>query len=175
MQELRTHFHLVVLSGLPGAGKTALADRLRDELGYFVLSRDAVKRSLFGLLDFGTEQNSIAFTAMCQALPVLLRSGASVVLDGMPFARQGETEVVQEIAERSGAKCRVLFLDCPVHVASVRLSTADSNGPADRTPDLPVRIASEFRPIPADWRRIDATRSLDDVFIVAAGHLGVTP
>lgn len=144
---------VVVLAGLPGAGKTTIADQLRERHGYTVLSRDAVKRALFGFDDVGEQQNAIAFDAMLRALPVLVRLHRNVVVDGMPFDKEGQSERVTEVL--GPEHLTFVFVDTPLEVAKARLSVPDPSGPADRGPELVTRIAQGFRLIPVNWRRIN--------------------
>jgi predicted kinase len=125
----------------------------------FILSRDAIKRSLFGLHDVGIPQNAIAFRSMIEALPILLTSGTRVIVDGMPFSRVGQSEAIEAIASTMSVESCVLYLDCPESIAGDRLQQHDPVGPSDRDAALVNRVASSFRRIPDHWRRLDATQS----------------
>ncbi len=119
----------VALAGYPGAGKTSLALTLRQsQPDLVIVSRDQVKRALFGLYDVGDEQNAIAFSAVKQSLAVLLRDGHSVVVDGMTFSAGGQMEEVAAIAAQQRARFLPVYLNCSVDLASRRLA-----GPSDGT------------------------------------------
>ena len=59
---------IIVLAGLPGAGKSSLAARLADRSGYSILSRDTIKRALFGKLNVSPAQNDHAFSVLLDSL-----------------------------------------------------------------------------------------------------------
>ncbi len=144
---------VVVLTGVPGAGKTTIATRLRTDHGFTLLSRDSVKRALFGNDDVGDTQNDIAFGAMLQAVKLLSQLRRNVVVDGMPFDKEGQAEAIESALGPDGVT--FFFVDTPIEEAMSRLSTPDPHGPADRTPELVMSIAKTFRPIPPSWQRID--------------------
>lgn len=149
--------------GLPGSGKTSVSTFLADRLGYLVLSRDAVKRALFGMHDVGVKQNNLSFRFMKEALPLACELNSGVILDGMPFSRLGQVESVMEVAKSIGAKVQPLFFKCPPEIAALRLQSDNSNGPADRAADLVLRVEGDFRPIPSDWDFLEASQDLTKV------------
>jgi predicted kinase len=154
---------VLVLVGVPGSGKTALASWLSEQGNVIVISRDTLKRALFGPHDVGSAQNHLAFEVMKLAMPLSLSLADLVVLDGMPFSRVGQVEEVHAIAMSAGASCLPLFFECPVDVAQDRLRTPDPSGPPDRDPDLVTRVTESFRRIPQSWGRVNSAQSLQGV------------
>ena len=68
---------LVVMAGLPGTGKSALARRLAADLGGVVLGKDEVRAALFPppLLDYSPEQDDLAVGAIYTAAAHVLAGG----------------------------------------------------------------------------------------------------
>lgn len=151
--------NVIILAGLPGAGKSNLATRLADRSSYLILSRDTIKRALFGKWDVGQVQNDYAFSTLLEVLPIALTLAPGIVVDGLPFSRLGQAELVEEVVKECGALSKVIFLDCDVRTAAARLSHADPRGPDNRTPALVSRVAKEFREIPEHWIRVDSNKS----------------
>lgn len=154
---------IVIMVGLPGAGKTSVSSFLAARLGYQMMSRDALKRALFGTNDVGEKQNNLSFRLMKEALPLACELSPGVILDGMPFSRPGQVESVIEVAEAIGAEVQPLFFKCPPEVAAMRLQSDESNGPSDRTAELVWRVERDFRPIPSGWTVLDASQALTEV------------
>lgn len=72
--------NLIILSGLPGAGKSTIAERFKKELGYELYSLCGIRR-LFGHTDYNPEQNDAVFSKMFELAKESLRLGKGVILD----------------------------------------------------------------------------------------------
>jgi len=153
---------VIILAGLPGSGKTTLATRLSAQLGYTILSRDAIKRAFFGTYDVGDVQSEYAFNALLDVLPLSLSLAPGVIVDGVPFAKIGQAERVECVARRSGAVSVVVWLDCDIGTASRRVAL-DHTGQSNRSAQTVHRVATEFRDIPDSWVRIDALQTPYDI------------
>ena len=109
---------LIVLSGLPGTGKTALAAAVTRELGAVLLSVDPVDSAL---LSVGVEEPGppgLAAYAVVGALAELnLGLGASVVVDAVNSVGEAKTFWI-ELARRLGARLLVvetILTDADIH------------------------------------------------------------
>ena len=82
---------LIAMAGLPGTGKSTLADRLKTELAAVVLNKDEVRRVLFPppVLDYSAAQDDLCMAAIYAAAAVVLRTfpRQAVILDGRSYAR----------------------------------------------------------------------------------------
>lgn len=103
---------LVMLSGLPGAGKSHLADGLRTALPAFVLSVDPVENALYFVGIARTEPVGLAAYVVVEALAEpALRAGQTVVVDAVnddPRARRQW----RELADRTHARWRPIEVIC---------------------------------------------------------------
>jgi predicted kinase len=151
---------VVVLMGLPGAGKTPVARRLADALGARMISRDAIRAAMFDPPHYTDEEKQAAFEALLAALDVTLTAGMPAVLDGLPFARPEQLEAVQAIAARRGKRVVTVLLDVPVAVARARVAADVDRGrpAADRSPEDVSAIAARFAAPPAGTLVVDAAQ-----------------
>lgn len=155
---------VVALMGIPGAGKTTLAKWLAGHCqGLNVVSRDTIRKAMFPNCHFTSAEKEAAFEGLCLALPVLVRNGEAVVIDGTCFSEAGALERVKAIAATEGARFLGIYCDCPVDVAVERVERDRLTGvhPAeDRDGSLVRKVASSFRAIPQEAVKIDCSKAI---------------
>ena len=86
-------FRLIIITGLPGTGKTTLASRLAKHHGLALISKDTIKEPLMDVLGSGAPSralSNIAFAVMFSMAQELLALGDSLILEGN--FRRGEHE-----------------------------------------------------------------------------------
>lgn len=104
---------LIVISGLPGSGKTSLARQLAPELGWPLLSKDDVKEALFDVLGTGDlEYASRLSRAAHVAMYTLARTMPTAILEA--FFQPGMAEKDLEGLGRDFIQVHCV---CPVEVA----------------------------------------------------------
>jgi predicted kinase len=103
---------LVMLSGLPGAGKSVLAEALRTALPAVVLSVDPVEDALFRAGIARTEPTGLAAYVVVEALAEpALRAGQNVVVDAVNDDPRARAQW-RELATRTGAGLRLIEVVC---------------------------------------------------------------
>jgi uncharacterized protein len=112
---------LVLVAGLMGTGKTALAQALAARTGLPTWNSDAVRKELaaeraasgagadYGAGIYSAEWNARTYDALFARAEAALSAGGSVILDAS-FSRHAERERAAELARRLGA--RLLLLEC---------------------------------------------------------------
>ena len=154
---------VVALMGLPGSGKTTLAEALAPRIPARTVSRDAVRDAMFRPCSFSEDEKAAAFEAVLHALRVNCDLGRSTVVDGMPFSREGEFEAVQRVCLDRGCRALPVLCSVPIEEARRRVERGDETGPADRDAELVERVAERFRSPPAGTLELDATRPVDEL------------
>jgi predicted kinase len=158
---------VVLVSGPPGAGKSTLAGPLAEALGFPLLSKDAIKETLFDQLgrvaDDAPSSSRVLGAAAMELLWRLARECPSVVLEANFRSRSPrERERLLALTRRPvEVYCRV-----PIALAAQRYAQRNASPEhhpvhADRT--LPVEVFDEFQapfglgPV----IEIDTTRAVD--------------
>lgn len=151
---------LLVMSGLPGSGKTAISELLAPRINALRFDKDAVRDLLFPpticrhdrtLNDFCME---LLFSAAKFA--IVERHVQVVILDGRPFALSAQRSRACAVASEAGA--RPLFIHCkaPLEVLQSRIEAA-THVARDRDAALLNRLAAEFEAFAEDVIDVDTS------------------
>ncbi len=134
---------VVAIAGLSGTGKTSVARAIAGELGWRVVSSDAVRKSLFGDEEqaigysegrYSEEANRRTYQTLVDTGCKLLEEHGGVVLDAT-FQRAADRLMARAMAEAGGARWR--FIECRLSAELVRqrlaLRAARKDGLSDAT------------------------------------------
>jgi len=165
---------LVVVSGLPGAGKSAVAEHVARALGAALLTKDIFEAALWRS---GITRESGAGWATYEQLGSVaesqLRLGMPVVIDSVaPNERIRSTW--RDVASRTGA--RFLAIECVCSDESVHRARLD--GRARGIPGWPevtweqvVEVRSRYEPWTGERLVLDAIRPIDENLAVAETYV----
>jgi predicted metal-dependent phosphoesterase TrpH/predicted kinase len=125
---LDKHTFLVVMSGLPGAGKSSMADKISKILDGYVLSSDVIRTTHFppGSADrefrYSAEVSSAVYRILLLEAEVNLLQGRSVIIDATCLMREGRPEFLKVAAE---AGTPILFVSCSATEEAIRARTEE--------------------------------------------------
>ena len=149
---------LVLIGGLPGTGKTALADALASRLDATVLSSDRIRKELVGLapaklaaVPYGIGIYAPAVTEATYA--ELLRRAASLlahgetVIAGASLASAEHRAAAAAAARSTDARLVQLHCTAPADLAAQRL-TSRGPGASDADRDIARHMAAAMAPWP---------------------------
>lgn len=161
---------LIVMAGLPGAGKSTLAARLATRLNGVVLSKDIVRAALFPTrtIDYTSAQDEIAMHAVYAAAEYTLRTvpACPVFIDGRTFSKAGQIDVPLALAASLSVVGKVIECVCDAEVARSRIAHDESTGAhlaQNRTPELHTRAAANAVPLAVSRLVVDTgTLTIDE-------------
>ena len=111
---------LIVVSGLPGTGKSYFSSRLAKRLDFLVLESDALRKVLFSSPGYSRQESSRLFQACHLLLLKLLAKGIPIVLDATNLS-EWHRERLYSIADRLDAKLVLVRVEAPPEVVRERL------------------------------------------------------
>jgi predicted kinase len=157
---------LIAMAGLPGTGKTTLAEALAKKLGAAVLDKDKLRAALIEpeRIEYSRKQNDAVYELLLKGAIHKLRRGKPVILDGRTFTRKYQVERVMKFAAENDAHLRVIECVCEEALALKRIHSDKEKGThlaADRGPELYHRLKSEAEPIEIEHLVVNTGGELD--------------
>jgi len=126
----------IVVSGLPGTGKSYFCGRLAERLPIVVLESDALRKMLFAEPDYSSQESSCLFRACHLLIERLLKRGISLILDATNLSERNR-EHLYSIAERLDIRLILVRVEAPPQLVYQRLRArqegSQGNSDADWT------------------------------------------
>ena len=110
----------VVVSGLPGTGKSFFCRKLAERLPFLVLSSDSLRQTLFPHPKHDENENRRLFPACYFLIEELLKRGLPIIFDATNLLER-HREHLYRIAEKAGAKLILVSVEAPPEVVQQRL------------------------------------------------------
>lgn len=157
---------LVMISGLPGTGKSHFARRLAERFPATILETDALRRILFPSPAYSAEENRRLFPAVNRLISDLLREGIPVIYDATNLL-EFQRGYVYRIADHAGAKLIIVQSVAPEGVVVQRLDARRrSREPTDlseATWEVYQKMKATAEPIQRNYFVVDTSRDITPV------------
>ncbi len=154
---------MVVVSGLPGSGKSYLSRRLAAQVPLLVLESDALRETLVRRPSYSKAESGRLFRACHALIGDLLRQGICVLLDATNLL-ECHRERLYHIAEGMGARPIIVDVQAPPEVIYQRLKDrSEGVDIQDRSSaDWPVyqRMSSTAEPIRRNHFVVDTSEDI---------------
>jgi len=157
---------VIVLVGLPGAGKSTLAAAVAHRLADArVLDKDKVRHVLFAPCDYTSAERDVVFAALLDAARYHLGRNRLVIFDGLTFSRRAQVAAAEAVASEAGAFSAVIVCDVDVGTAIARCeadaAAGDAHLASNRDGELVRRVAAEMEEPAGDYLTLDMTGDTD--------------
>ncbi|MCD5413235.1 MAG: ATP-binding protein [Dehalococcoidia bacterium] len=158
---------LIVLSGLPGTGKSYISRKLAERLPCVILSSDTMRRALFPSPVFNAGENQRLFAAMHILIEDLLRKNVAILLDATNLVER-HRERLYCIIDRLRVKIIILRVEAPPEVVQERLQARmamDNTSPDSSDADFGVylRMKTNKQRIRRQHFAVDTSRDIAPV------------
>ncbi|MDY6835562.1 MAG: ATP-binding protein [Chloroflexota bacterium] len=157
---------LVVVSGLPGTGKSYFSRRLAQRIPLVILESDALRKVMFPSPSYTQEESTRLFQATHRLIETLLKKGISLVLDATNL-QEPHRERLYNISERVGAKLIMVRVEAPDHVVQQRIADRGMNlyreDKSEATWAVYQRMKGTSQVIRRNHFAVDTSRDIDPV------------
>ncbi|MFB6234491.1 MAG: AAA family ATPase [Halopenitus sp.] len=147
---------LVVVCGLPGVGKTTVANRVARLVDGDVLRTDAVRKDLFPEPKYTEAESRAVYRELLARAATRLADEESVVLDAT-FKRRRTRRNAQGLARAAGVPFRTIKVECDESVVERRIANRDGLSDADF--EIHRKFRREFDRIEVQHGVVDNSRS----------------
>ena len=154
---------LIVVSGLPGSGKSFFGHRLAERFPVAILETDDLRQKLVPTPTHSAEESQRLFAAVHLLIERLLSRGIPVLLDATNLVER-HREILYHLAEKAGAKLILVRIGAPPDVVVQRLQTRQQQAAREdhSTADVRVyqRMQSSAEPIRRQHYAVDTSRDI---------------
>ena len=134
---------IIMLAGLPGTGKSTIASKLEDMLGYDVHSASSVRRDL-GHKRYSISKSPLVYIELYKRVLHSLDNNKGVILDSVFASRQGR-KIIYDIALLYTMNLLIIECLCSEKVAKKRIISKPKNDGLfvdSRSPKIYDKIAN---------------------------------
>jgi len=156
----------IVVSGLPGTGKSYFCTKLAERLRFVVLESDALRKTLFPSPSYSPEESTRLFRALHHLIEGLFKKGISLILDATNLSERNR-ERLYNIAERLEVKLVLVRVEAPPEVVYQRLKSrvggAGAPGNSDADWSVYQKMKSTVDKIGRNHYAVDTSRDITPV------------
>ena len=135
----------VVVSGLPGTGKTTFCKKLTEKYPLCILESDALRKILFPEPNYSQTESARLFAAAHELLEWLLKRGISICFDATNLSERSR-EYLYRISGKAGARLVLVSVEAPPEVAYQRLQARKTRAVIDDKSDADWEIYTQMKP-----------------------------
>jgi predicted kinase len=156
----------VVVSGLPGTGKTYFCNKLAERLPFIILESDALRKTLYPTPVYSSQESSHLFQVVHQLIEGLLKKGIPLILDATNLSERYR-EYLYNIADRLSVKLILVRVEAPPEVVYQRLKSRTENLNTENKSDADWAVFQKMKPTVQQIRRnhfaVDTSRDITPV------------
>ncbi len=156
----------IVVSGLPGTGKSYFCHRLAERTPLATLGSDALRKTLFPSPVYTAQESSRLFQACHCLIEELLKRGIPLVLDATNLEEYNR-ERLYHIADKVGAKLIMVRIEAPPEMVHQRLELrvkgVNPEGSSDADWRVYQKMKSSFQKIRRNHFAVDTSKDVAPV------------
>jgi len=151
---------LIAICGLPGSGKSTIADILSKKIKAVVLRTDEIRRKLIEKPSYTESEKELVYKVMFIIAEYLLKQGIPCILDAT-FNREERRREVVKLAEKINVP--FIFVECVCNEEIIRERLkAGGRFSSDANWDVYLKLKREFEPIMENHIVIDTSGEVEE-------------
>jgi len=151
---------LVVVCGLPGVGKTTVAEEVTDRVNGKLFRTDVVRKSIIDDPDYTDEETRMIYGEMLKRAEETLNAGRNVVLDGT-FHQTTFRERARSLAESMDVEFKVVKVECSTDVVRRRIRNRTDDA-SDADFEVHLLYRDKFDSLSLDYVQVDNSAGLEE-------------
>ena len=156
----------IVVSGLPGTGKSYFCSKLAERLPFVILESDTLRKALFPSPGYSPQESSRLFRACHFLIERLLKKGTPLILDATNLSERYR-ERLYNIADRLSVKLILVRVEAPSKVVHERLQARQKAPSTGNKSDADWEVYQRMKPAVQKIRRnhyaVDTSRDITPV------------
>jgi predicted kinase len=156
----------VVVSGLPGTGKSYFCAKLSQRLPFVTLESDALRKTLFSPPNYSPQESARLFRALHLLIERLLKQGVPLILDATNLSER-DRERLYNIAGRLDARLILVRVEAPPELVYQRLRSRSNGEDSDNNSDADWavyrKMQSSVEKISRKHYAVDTSRDISPV------------
>ncbi len=156
----------IVVSGLPGTGKSYFCNKLAERLPFVILESDALRKALFLPPSYSPQESSRLFRVCHLLIETLLKKGIPLILDATNLSERYR-ERLYNIADRLDVKLVLVRVEAPAEVVRERLKARREGANLGNKSDADWEVYQRMKPAVQKIRRnhyaVDTSRDITPV------------
>lgn len=139
---------LIIICGLPGSGKTTLAEAVSKAVGAEHISSDIVRKKAILKPTYSEQEKSKIYDAMLAMAQDLLVHHEDVIVDATFYKKQVRESFIR-IADGCKSPYKVILCELPDAFVKARLQARKKSGRSmsDADYEVHLKVKKEFEPI----------------------------
>ncbi len=163
---------LILVCGLPGAGKSTLAQALSEKIGAAYLSSDIIRKKMLNDRTYSENEKYRVYERMVEEAGLLLASGKTVVCDAT-FYKRGTRGEMKAAARRAGSE--IYIVKCVLEEKEIekRMEERKKWGNSESEADFRIylKVKSLFEEIDSEHLKVDTSLPLEKQLGVVESYL----
>ena len=144
-QKIAHERYLIVLSGLPGTGKSHFANELSQRIPVLIVGSDRMRKALVARPKYNPGEHTRVFSDCHQLIEDLLQEGYRVVFDATNLT-DGFRHTLYDIAEKTKTPLSIIWFTAPIDMVRSRLDARAAGLSIDSHSDADWQIHCRLRP-----------------------------